>query len=380
MRTLDAASAGFHTFTADAEVNFQLNRWLENLSPHGMEDLRSLGSTSRSHEQWRTDLLALAQRVRADGRPFDAAYYLRAAEFFTPPTHPDKQRLRREFLSIIRSECGVTPISIPYEDGALHAYDLQPEGPVTGTWVVFGGFDSYIEEFLPILHAALSAGRRVIAFEGPGQGSVLEDYGLVMTPRWDLPTRAVLDYFALDAVTLVGISLGGLLAINAAPGEPRVRRAVAWNSMDDYYKVAMSVALPGAARLADTVSRHIPMPILNAALRAIAARRPLVDWGLWQGQHVFGAASPAEFLRKAATMHTRATSPHVRADVLLLQGNEDHYVPADQHHRQGAALTGVRSLTMRTFTAAEAGQHHCQVGNMALALRTIVEWEQSLER
>jgi hypothetical protein len=37
---------------------------------------------------------------------------------------------------------------------------------------VFGGFDSYIEEFFPILLSFREKGWNVVAFEGPGQGAV----------------------------------------------------------------------------------------------------------------------------------------------------------------------------------------------------------------
>jgi hypothetical protein len=36
--------------------------------------------------------------------------------------------------------------------------------------VIFGGFDSYIEEFFPILAILQRKGFNVIAFEGPGHG------------------------------------------------------------------------------------------------------------------------------------------------------------------------------------------------------------------
>jgi len=53
------------------------------------------------------------------------------------------------------------------------------------------------------------AGYDTILFEGPGQGAALELAHLTMTPEWEKPVKAVLDYFRLDAVTLMGFSLGG---------------------------------------------------------------------------------------------------------------------------------------------------------------------------
>ena len=51
--------------------------------------------------------------------------------------------------------------------------------------VIFGGFDSYIEEFFPILATSKQKGFSVIAFEGPGQGSVIgaeRSYGTRLAP------------------------------------------------------------------------------------------------------------------------------------------------------------------------------------------------------
>ncbi len=71
---------------------------------------------------------------------------------------------------------------------------------------------------------------------------------------------------------------------------------------------------------------------------------------------------------------TADVSGRVTADVLVLAGAEDHYVPVEQFPRQIAALTRARSVTARLFTRAEQAQNHCQVGNMGLALETVVRW------
>ena len=69
--------------------------------------------------------------------------------------------------------------------GALPAYRLPASGP-KGVVVIFGGFDSFIEEFLPVVFAVRDAGYELIAFEGPGQGGALVRYilpGLPGLPR-----------------------------------------------------------------------------------------------------------------------------------------------------------------------------------------------------
>jgi pimeloyl-ACP methyl ester carboxylesterase len=47
-----------------------------------------------------------------------------------------------------------------------------------------------------------------------------------MTHEWHKPCKAVLDYFKLDDVTLIGYSLGGCFALRAAANEPRIKRVV----------------------------------------------------------------------------------------------------------------------------------------------------------
>jgi cephalosporin-C deacetylase-like acetyl esterase len=58
---------------------------------------------------------------------------------------------------------------------------------------------------------------------------------------------AVLDHYGLDDVTASGISLGGGLLIRAAAFETRIRRAVAWDILDDFIEVIGRQIAPGAA-------------------------------------------------------------------------------------------------------------------------------------
>lgn len=93
-----------------------------------------------------------------------------------------------------------------------------------------------------------------------------------------------------------------------------------------------------------------------------------------------GTASAYDFLRAADRFTTRGVSALVTADVLLMAGTDDHYVPLRQLHRQAAALTRARSVTTRTFTAAEQAQNHSQIGNVGAAMRVLLAWLRSLER
>ena len=57
-----------------------------------------------------------------------------------------------------------------------------------------------------------------------------------------------------------------------------------------------------------------------------------------------------------------------------MAGTTDHYVPIQHLHDQIATLAAVRSLSARIFTPAESASNHCQLGNLGLAMRTVLNW------
>ena len=58
---------------------------------------------------------------------------------------------------------------------------------------------------------------------------------------------------------------------------------------------------------------------------------------------------------------------------LYFQEN-DHFIPVRLHPRQVKALIHAKSVTDRIFTKEKPAQNHCQVGNIRLALDTMVQW------
>ena len=64
----------------------------------------------------------------------------------------------------------------------------------------------------------------------------------------------------------------------------------------------------------------------------------------------------------------------VKQDVLILSGRKDHFIPFKMHKMQVKALTNAKSVTARVFTKEEHAQNHCQIGNIGLALDTMIDW------
>ena len=93
-----------------------------------------------------------------------------------------------------------------------------------------------------------------------------------------------------------------------------------------------------------------------------------------------GTKTPYDFLHKCTIFNTKEVSPLVEQDVLLMGGQEDHYIPLHQFFDQGKMLINVRALTSRLFTRKETAQNHCQLGNVGLSVKVIVNWaEQTID-
>ena len=365
---------GYHHFHDDLSLNFQCNRWVQWIGPSAIAEVTELAARCDTYPEWIDGFLGLAEAARQADRRLACAYYDRAAEFFMNPDDPRRPATRSRFVQTMRTLYDVAPDEVPYAGSALPALDLRPPTESGGTIVVFGGFDSYVEEFLPMLATMVDAGHRVIAFEGPGQGAVLEEHGLPMIAEWERPVAAVLDHYRLTDVTAGGESLGGGLVIRAAAFEPRITRVVSMDILDDEFEVIARQIGRGVTPVLRALLALRARRIVNAVARRAIARKPVAAWGLQQGMHITGTSTGYDFLRSTIRFNTRRVSQLVTADVLLLAGADDHYVPLKQLRRQAANLVRARSVTTRTFTAAEQASNHCQVGNIGAAVRVIRGW------
>ena len=367
-------ATGYHHFHDDLSLNFQCNRWVQWIGPSAIAEVADLAARCDTYPEWIDGFLGLANAARQSDRQLAAAYYDRAAEFFMRPDDPRRPAARSRFAQTMRTMYDVVRDEVPYTGSTLPAIDLRPQAESGSIVVVFGGFDSYIEEFLPMLATMVDAGHRVIAFEGPGQGAALEERGLPMIAEWERPVAAVLDHYRLTDVTVVGESLGGGLVIRAAAFEPRISRVVSMDILDDEFEVIARQIGRGVPPVLRVLLALRAKGIVNAVARRAIARKPVAAWGLQQGMHITGTPTAYDFLRSTTRFNTRRISGLVTADVLLLAGADDHYVPLKQLRRQAANLTRARSVTTRTFTAAERAGNHCQVGNIGAAVRVIQGW------
>lgn len=88
-----------------------------------------------------------------------------------------------------------------------------------------------------------------------------------------------------------------------------------------------------------------------------------------------GGGDPMDAVDWLLQMNAAHQQPHrVTQDVLLLHGEKDRFQPLALHHAQRRVLTNARSVTERIFTEQEHAASPCQMGNLGLAVDTILAW------
>ncbi|MDR3292638.1 MAG: alpha/beta fold hydrolase, partial [Clostridiales bacterium] len=234
--------AFYNDLHTDFGVNFQMNRCYNFSNDDEMlSEMREVSPLIHNYGEFIDEFLKLYEKSLMSGHKLRAAHYLRTAEFYMTLGNPKKEEYRKTFISLMREHFKIDDSLhhfVPYEDGFLSAYRFSPENP-KGTFVVFGGFDSYAEEMFKTILAMKESGFEVVFFDGPGQGATLEDYHIPMTHEWEKPVKAVLDFFNLKDVTLIGVSLGGYLVMRAAAYDKRIKRVVADDVCADFFETLL---------------------------------------------------------------------------------------------------------------------------------------------
>ncbi len=362
---------GFETFHRRTFLNYQLNRAYA-LGYADRDELHEAARSVRSTADAVAVFDALSSDAERAGRLANAASYLRIAEFFTPPRSPDKAARYRRYRALFDAAFAATGVArheVPYGGSTLPAYRLAADGSSRGTVLVHGGFDSLIEEFFAIWSRIAAAGFDVVAFEGPGQGGVRTLGGLTFDHDWEKPVGAILDHFDIDSAALVGISMGGYWALRAASREPRIDRVVSWPPVYDWLHRLPAPVRPLARAMLRR--RRFMRWSIRLRTRLVPTLRLVVDQALYLVDREDPVAVVDWFL---GMNPVHLGSDRVIQDVLVLVGEHDAFQPPVLARAQVAALTAARSVTTRTFTAAEHADQHCQMGNLDLACRVVTDW------
>ncbi|MEN8194288.1 MAG: alpha/beta fold hydrolase [Bacteroidota bacterium] len=363
---------GYYKFHKNQLFNFTLNRWY-SIGYARYEDMLIAGKNIKNYEDWKPEMVRLAENALSESRMINASFYYRSAEFFTLPQDPDKEKLYDKFSELFYQtfeKDKIQRIEVPYEGSFLPAIKVSTAEEKKGTILLHGGMDSFLEEWYLMMKYLANEGYDVIGFEGPGQGAALIKGGLPLEIEWEKPTSAILDYFNLEDVTLVGLSVGGWLCMRATAFEPRIKRVIASGHAIHYIEIPP----PAIAWMFNFFMKF--ETLFNKSSYWKAEKNPRMKWEINQQMFITKSKTPLEAANKMALALSRENmhAENIKQDVLFFSGEDDHFIPIKLHKRQIKALVNAKSVTHKIFTKSEHAQNHCQIGNIKLALDTMVEW------
>lgn len=391
-----AKDMGSPRFFADQTYHFQTLRALSDIPADGadtqevLETIRHIpaGDPQSWYKAWDATgdrVYAFAENTKdrlSRGRAYFRAHnYYRTAEFLLLPDDPKRpaswaKNVKAFYKGLDTLGIAYEKIEVPYGEHHLNAvYYPGPAGAEQKPLIVFvGGFDSTLEELYFALAAdALEHGYSVLTYEGPGQGSIIREQNLPFTHEWEKPNGAVLDTFLQShpkpaKIVLVGMSMGGYLAPRAAAFDGRIDGVVAF---DVFYDLN---AVPQSPKAAFWLRDHGLAFLVNALIGVKKRLSPGFAWIIDNAMWTTGKKTPLDAFDSVKPYTLEKVAAQIRGDVLILAGEDDHFVPVEQVQQFEKALTHARSTTSVIYDRASGGAEHCQLGASTLWHATFFDW------
>jgi pimeloyl-ACP methyl ester carboxylesterase len=397
-RCMQKPAMGETHFFRNREFHFQTLRALGHI-PYGGADTGDILATIRrirkgDVESWFREWNSTAERVEemanelsdpiSKGRALLRAHnYYRTAEFFISPDDPRKRKTFQKGVDTFNKAINVLDIeheqiSVPYGEHLLKAiyYPGPPGADEKPLIVVIPGYDSTMEEsYFSIAAAAIERGFSCLTYEGPGQGSIILEQGLTLTPEWEKPNSAVLDEFfgrypRTRKVILIGISLGGYFAPRAAAFDDRIDGVVSFDVLYDYSELPLK-DVPAFFKY---LYRNGFVRTVNSLAGLNMKFSPEMSAGFREASWKTGEKHPFDLARSYERYNLSGVADKITCDVLILAGEKDDFVPIEQVAHFQQSLANARSITTRIFTEEEGGEAHCQPGAATLVHAVLFEW------
>jgi pimeloyl-ACP methyl ester carboxylesterase len=388
---------GFRFF-GDQTYHFQTLRALNDI-PYGGADTSEIletikhikvGNTDSWYAAWErtgdrvSELACRTKDPISRGRALLRAHnYYRTAEFLLAPRDSRrpiswKKNVGAFYEGLDALGVSYERVSVPYGKHHLNAlYFPGPQGSEGRPLIVIcGGFDSTLEELYFVLVAAgLERGYSVLAYEGPGQGSIIREQGVPFTHEWEKPTTAVLDEYLRThprpvKLVIIGMSMGGFLAPRAAAFDERFDGVVAFDVFYDFGAIS-SRSVPSIAFWLD---RHGLGFLLNIIVKIKTAFSPGLKWAVQNSMWVMGTHDLLGTAKAFRAYTLQDVAQRIKGDVLILAGENDHFVPIEQVKQFESSLTQARSVTSVIFDRESGGAEHCQLGAVTLWHATFFAW------
>lgn len=373
---------GMYELNKDPNFSYQLNRVIM-WDGGDLKDVKEISDKIHDSRSWKEELIKLGDRALSENRIKESIAYYRMSEFFMYDGDKDKlkyyelaTKMFYEYYKEYFEEGIVKKYEVKYEDVYLPVMHIDAEGEKKDTLLIHGGNDSYMEElFVPMLYLSQN-GYEVYLFEGPGQGGVLRKQKKFFTYEWEKPVSAVIDYFGLDNITIIGASLGGMLAPRAAAFNKHIKRVVAWSVFPNFLDVILEDMPKYEVKFIRFLLKIKADFIINGALNYALkhGNDETLKWGLLHGMYAYNVTSPSNYLRKMDMFQITNVGNLIDQDLLILGADKDHFIDYKLIGEEINCLTNVKSLTFKLLTHKDFAGNHCNMGNSKLTLDTIMNW------
>jgi pimeloyl-ACP methyl ester carboxylesterase len=391
-------------FPNDPQFWYETQRILGHTAYGGADTGEVLATAQRvvpgDYDSWHDEWLRTAERIAAqaeislgDGHLISArdgflraSTYYRSAEFFLHGQGDDPRvayayalqvESFRQAISLLDPR--VEPVEIPYDGVTLSGYLYTGAGAwPRPTIMMHNGFDGSAEE----MHffgaaAAVERGYNVLSFDGPGQPAARHRDGLVFRPDWEHVVSQVMDWLLeqpdIDPtrISLLGTSMGGILAARAAAFEPRLAACIAIDGLYDLGAVSVA-KMPVPRAVAEYLLRAEEAPDVDAEIERLMATDATARWALTHGQWAMGVDSPRKFLASYLD-YTLADgiAERIRCPTAICEAQDDGFFDGQPRQVYEHLVCPKRFFQ---FTADEGAGAHCHSGAQRLAFARVYDW------
>jgi pimeloyl-ACP methyl ester carboxylesterase len=327
---------------------------------------------------------AAGDAVSARSAFFRAANYFRTASLFAmgTPLDPRLKAAHRQEVENFRRGAALLElppeiVQIPYQDSFLPAYYFRAaaDQAARATVILTNGYDGTAEElYFTNGAAALERGYNVLAFDGPGQGTMIIEHGVPFRPDWENVITPVVDFLHgrpdtdAERIALIGLSFGGYLAPRAATAEQRLAACISDCGPYDLFDAT-------ARRLPGFLARQLPdgspalLGLLDRLVRMVLTK-PTVGWAMRRNLMVHGLSDPLEYFRIAPQYSLKGLEQHITCPTFVCSAEDDDLsVDARKFYD---ALTCPKQYLR--FSAADGAGRHCESGARTVFHQAAFDW------
>jgi dipeptidyl aminopeptidase/acylaminoacyl peptidase len=325
----------------------------------------AIGDDEAWHREWSWIGAALSRRAENGSREtasenlFLSSLYYTIGEHFIPPADCSRLAAYGHVLETFERARELAPyalerVLVPYDGTTLPAY-FMPAGTDANrhpSLIFICGLDTTKELwFLRARQQFVQRGFNCLFIDTPGIGEALRYQKLYTRYDYERPISAAVDYLISrpevdpDRIGIVGSSLGGYYVSRAAAFEKRLKAAVAWGAIYDYFGV-------WERRMAGDGMAAAPT---------------------FQLMFITGTENMQDAIRRIENFRVAMFAGRISCPFLIVHGAEDRQISMADAHAMYDAI-GARDKELKIFSGEDGGSAHTQFDNHLPAVQFVADW------